>query len=145
MAFDLDRFVQAQMGTYEGALRELRGGRKTGHWIWFIFPQFRGLGRSEIAMYYALDSLDEARAYLAHPVLGPRLRACASALLAVPDRTAEQILGGLDALKVRSSMTLFGRAAPSEPVFHEVLDRYYGGTEDALTVAELGLPDSRMS
>jgi uncharacterized protein (DUF1810 family) len=137
MAFDLDRFVQAQVGTYDGALRELRDGQKTGHWIWFIFPQVHGLGRSEAATYYALESLDEARAYLAHPVLGPRLRACASALLAVPDRTAAQILGGLDALKVRSSMTLFQHADPNEPLFRQVLERFYDGVEDELTVARL--------
>jgi uncharacterized protein (DUF1810 family) len=134
----LERFVQAQAGSYEGALRELRDGRKTGHWIWFIFPQVQGLGRSDVATYYALASLDEARAYLAHPVLGPRLRACASALLAVSDRSAEAILGGLDAMKVRSSMTLFHRAAPDEPVFGQVLDRFYGGVEDELTISRLG-------
>jgi len=138
VADDLQRFVQAQMGTYEGALRELRGGRKTGHWIWFIFPQIAGLGRSDVSRYYAIASLAEARAYLAHPVLGSRLRECASALLSVPGRTAEQILGGIDALKVRSSMTLFHRAAPDEPLFSQVLDRFYGGLEDDLTVARLG-------
>lgn len=137
MTFDLDRFVQAQTGTYEGALRELRGGRKTGHWIWFIFPQLRGLGLSEMSRLYAIESLQEAQAYLAHPVLGQRLRECTAALLAVPDRTAEQILGGLDALKVRSSMTLFHRAAPDEPLFRGVLERFYGGVEDELTVARL--------
>lgn len=138
MDFDLDRFVEAQARTYDGALCELRRGQKTGHWIWFIFPQIRGLGRSEMAAAYALGSIDEARAYLAHPVLGPRLRSCVSAVLGVPDRTAEQILGGLDALKLRSSMTLFHRAAPEEPLFAQMLDRFYGGVEDDLTIARLG-------
>ena len=138
MSFDLDRFVQAQAGTYESALRELRDGRKTGHWIWFIFPQVAGLGRSEVSRFYAIESLGEAQAYLAHPVLGPRLRECAAALLSVPGRTAERILGGIDALKVRSSMTLFHRAAPDEPIFRQVLDRFYGGVEDELTIERLG-------
>ena len=138
MAFDLDRFVLAQAGTYEGALRELRDGRKTGHWIWFIFPQVSGLGRSDVSRYYAISSLEEARAYLAHPVLGPRLRESAAALLSVPGRSAEQILGGIDAMKVRSSMTLFHRAAPDEPLFRQVLDRFYGGVEDELTNEQLG-------
>jgi uncharacterized protein (DUF1810 family) len=138
MRYDLDRFVQAQAGTYEGALRELRDGRKTGHWIWFVFPQLEGLGRSELSRFYALESLDEARAYLAHPLLGPRLRACAEAVLAVEGRTAEEILGGIDATKLRSSMTLFRRAAPEERLFSQVLDRFYGGVEDELTVVRLG-------
>jgi uncharacterized protein (DUF1810 family) len=138
MAHDLERFVQAQAGSYAGALEELRAGRKTGHWIWFIFPQIEGLGRSDLSRYYALASLDEARAYLAHPVLGSRLRECAAALLAVEGRSAEQILGGVDAMKVRSSMTLFHRAAPDQPVFGLVLDRYYEGIEDELTLAQLG-------
>ena len=137
MAFDLERFVQAQAGTYEGALRELRDGRKTGHWIWFIFPQVEGLGRSEMSRFYAIESLGEARAYLAHPVLGPRLLDCAAALLSVTGRTAEGILGGIDAVKVRSSMALFHRAAPDESLFGQVLDRLYGGAEDELTIARL--------
>ena len=138
MAYDLERFVLAQQGSYDAALQELRDGRKTGHWIWFIFPQGQGLGRSEMSRYYALESLDEARAYLAHPVLGPRLRECAAAMLSVPCRSAEQILGGIDAVKLRSSMTLFHRAAPDEPLFGRVLDRFYGGMEDELTVERLG-------
>ena len=138
MDHDLERFVVAQTHAYDGALEELRRGRKTGHWIWFVFPQVAGLGRSGMSQQYAIASLDEARAYLAHPVLGPRLRECARAVLASTDRTAEQILGPLDALKVRSSMTLFQRAAPDEPVFAEVLDRYYGGVPDERTDALLG-------
>ena len=137
MPADLDRFVQAQRGVYEGALDELRRGRKTSHWMWFIFPQIEGLGHSEMAELYAIESLDEARAYLDHPVLGPRLRACATAILTVSARTAEEILGPIDAVKLRSSMTLFLRAAPDEPVFAEVLDRWYGGVPDAATDARL--------
>jgi uncharacterized protein (DUF1810 family) len=134
---DLDRFLVAQQGVYPGVLDELRSGRKTGHWIWFIFPQIAGLGRSEVSRYYAMASLVEARAYLDHPVLGERLRSCATILLATRDRTATEIFGSLDALKVRSCMTLFHRAAPNEPVFAQVLERYFGGAVDALTEALL--------
>jgi uncharacterized protein (DUF1810 family) len=135
---DLERFVAAQRTGYDRVLAELRAGRKTGHWIWFIFPQVAGLGRSETSRYYAIASLDEARAYLAHPVLGPRLRECAGLLLATQGRTASDILGELDAMKVRSSMTLFERAAPVEPVFREVLDRFYDGIGDAATDELIG-------
>jgi uncharacterized protein (DUF1810 family) len=138
MDHDLERFVVAQTHAYDRALEELRRGCKTGHWIWFVFPQVAGLGRSGMSQQYAIASLDEARAYLAHPVLGPRLRECARAVLASTDRTAEQILGPLDALKLRSSMTLFHRAEPDEPVFAEVLDRYYSGIADERTDALLG-------
>ena len=132
MPFDLERFVAAQEGGYEGALRELRQGRKTGHWIWFIFPQLAGLGRSEMSRFYGIESLAEARAYLDHPVLGARLRECVGAVLATSGRTAEEIFGSLDAMKVRSSMTLFQRAAPEVPLFREMLDRFYAGfTDDA--------------
>jgi uncharacterized protein (DUF1810 family) len=140
MPFDLERFVAAQEGVYEGALRELRAGRKSGHWIWFIFPQLRGLGRSEMSRFYGIGSLDEARAYLDHPVLGPRLRECAGAVLATSGRTADQIFGSLDAMKVRSSMTLFHRAAPDEAPFQGVLERFYGGVADEATDALLGDP-----
>jgi len=134
--FHLQRFIEAQDdgGTYEHALAELRAGRKRTHWMWFIFPQLAGLGRSATAQRYAIGSLDEARAYLAHPLLGPRLRECAQALLAAPaDLTTHDILGATDALKLRSSMTLFARAAPDEPLFRDVLDRYYGGVADEAT------------
>lgn len=137
MTADLDRFVEAQRGIYKSALAELRRGRKTGHWMWFIFPQIAGLGRSEMSRAYAITSLDEARAYLAHPVLGVRLRECAAALLSVQGRTAQEILGSIDATKLRSSVTLFHRAAPDEPVFAAVLDRYFDGTADAATDARL--------
>jgi uncharacterized protein (DUF1810 family) len=138
MTYDLERFVAAQEHGYEGILAELRRGRKTGHWIWFVFPQVAGLGRSEMSERYAIGSVDEARAYLAHPVLGPRLRECAAALLDHGDRTAESILGQIDAVKVRSSMTLFALAAPDDPLFGQVLDRFYGGSADAATIARLG-------
>ena len=133
MPFDLERFVRAQEGVYEGVLRELRAGRKSGHWIWFIFPQLAGLGRSEMSRFYGIESLDEARAYLDHPVLGARLRECVGAVLATSGATAEGIFGSLDAMKVRSSMTLFHRAAPDEPMFKETLERFYGGVADDAT------------
>ena len=138
MAIDLDRFLTAQEGTYDGALAELRRGRKTGHWIWFVFPQLDGLGRSEMSRRYGIVSLDEAEAYAAHPVLGARLRECAEALLAARSTSAEDILGSIDAVKVRSAMTLFQRAAPDEPVFGRVLDRFYAGRADPATEAMLG-------
>ena len=133
----LDRFVTAQEGVYAGVLDELRSGRKTGHWIWFIFPQIAGLGRSDVSRFYSIASLDEARAYLAHPVLGARLIECATIVAAIPDRTAIEVFGGVDAMKVRSSMTLFDRVAPDEPVFRAVLDRLYDGTADDATDALL--------
>ncbi len=138
MAFDLERFVAAQRSVYDDVLVELRNGRKTGHWIWFIFPQVAGLGSSGMSQLYSIGSLEEARAYLDHPVLGVRLRECAGLILASPGRTATEIFGSLDAKKVRSSMTLFHRAAPEEAVFEQVLDRYYGGVADDATDARLG-------
>jgi uncharacterized protein (DUF1810 family) len=133
MPFDLERFVLAQEPAYDGVLEELRRGRKTGHWIWFIFPQVAGLGSSPISQRFAIASLDEARAYLAHAVLGARLRECAGIVLATRGRSAEEIFGSIDALKVRSCMTLFHRAAPDEPLFAQVLDRCYGGVADEAT------------
>src|SRR5262245_13808588 len=135
--FDLERFVDAQRSTYDAALAELRAGRKQSHWMWFVFPQLRGLGRSETSRFYGLDGLGEARAYLAHPVLGPRLRAACDAILAAPGN-AVAILGSIDALKLRSCATLFGRAAPEDPVFPAVLERLYGGAPDPQTEALLG-------
>ena len=134
-ADDLERFVRAQDsgGTYEQALAELRRGRKTTHWMWFVFPQVAGLGRSPMAQRYAIESLDEARAYLAHPVLGPRLLECAQAVLDSDPGSAEAIFGGIDAVKLRSSMTLFLRADPSHPQFQGVLDAYFDGVPDAAT------------
>ena len=140
-SYRLERFVAAQDrgGTYERAVAELRGGAKVSHWMWFVFPQLRGLGRSPTAQYYGIASLDEARAYLDHPVLGLRLRQCVEAVLPWADkRTAEQILGPVDAMKLRSSMTLFAAANPGEPVFAEVLAKFFGGIGDDATLARLG-------
>ena len=133
MKYDLDRFLVEQERVYDGVVDELRRGHKTGHWIWFIFPQIAGLGRSAMSQQFAISSLDEARAYLAQPVLGPRLRECAGLLLGLEGGTAEGIFGPIDAMKLRSSMTLFHRAAPDEPVFAQVLDRYFDGVPDGLT------------
>ena len=135
--YRLERFVEAQRGVMDRVMAELHAGRKTGHWIWFVFPQLAGLGRSELARYYGITSLGEAQAYLAHAVLAERLRACTDALLAIRARTAEQVLGPVDAMKVRSSMTLFHRAAPDEERFQAVLARWYGGVPDELTDALL--------
>jgi uncharacterized protein (DUF1810 family) len=139
-SYDLERFVAAQddYGSYDGALAELRAGRKTGHWIWYVFPQIAGLGLSAISQRYAIGSLAEAQAYLRHEVLGPRLRECASVVAATRDRTAEQIFGDLDAVKVRSCVTLFLRADPAEAVFQQVLDNHYGGVPDPGTDRRLG-------
>jgi uncharacterized protein (DUF1810 family) len=138
MPDDLERFVDAQEQVYPSVLRELRSGHKTGHWIWFIFPQIAGLGQSATSQEFAIATLDEARDYLDHPVLGARLRECAELVPAVEGRTADQIFGPLDAMKVRSSMTLFHRAAPDEPLFSRVLDRCYGGVADGATDRLLG-------
>jgi uncharacterized protein (DUF1810 family) len=136
----LRRFVDAQeeAAIYARAPAELRAGRKQGHWIWFVFPQIAGLGASPMSRTYAIGSLDEARAYLDHPLLGPRLRECCEAVLAAdPSLTAEQILGTIDALKLRSSMTLFLRAAPDNLLFSAVLARFYDGEPDPETDARL--------
>ena len=136
--FRLHRFLDAQEGAMDGALGELRSGRKSGHWIWFVFPQLAGLGRSDMARFYGIASIEEARAYLAHPELGVRLHACVDALLAIEGRSAEEALGPIDAMKVRSSMTLFLRADPADPAFLAVLERWYRGTPDPLTDGLLG-------
>ena len=127
--YRLERFTAAQDqdGTYERAVAELRAGRKVSHWMWFVFPQIEGLGFSAISKRYAVSSLDEARAYLAHPVLGPRLITAANIVAGTEGRSAEQIFGSVDALKLRSSMTLFGAADPDQPVFKKVLDKYFTG------------------
>ena len=137
--YRLERFVSAQDsgGTYQRALAELRAGRKTSHWMWFIFPQVAGLGFSAMAQRYAISGVAEARAYLGHPVLGPRLRACTEAIAAVADSTADRILGPVDAMKLRSCMTLFAAAAPDEKVFGQVLVRYFDGEPDEATLARL--------
>jgi uncharacterized protein (DUF1810 family) len=128
---DLERFITAQDsgGTYQHAVAELRKGRKTSHWMWFIFPQIAGLGRSAMAQAYAIDNLAEAQAYLAHPVLGPRLVECAELVASHRGRSAEQIFGGIDAMKLRSSMTLFARADPDQEVFGQVIDQYFEGPD----------------
>src|SRR6476661_9964498 len=133
--FDLARFLDAQeaAGTYEQALQELRDGHKRSHWMWFVFPQIAGLGRSPTSRRYAITSRDEAVAYLRHPVLGPRLLACVAALNHIEGRSAEQVLGSIDAQKLRSSVTLFLRADPSAQAFAQVLDRYFDGLPDPAT------------
>jgi uncharacterized protein (DUF1810 family) len=135
--FDLGRFVEAQQEAYATALAELRAGRKRSHWIWFVFPQLRGLGRSAMSHLYGLRGLAEARAYAQHPVLGPRLVECVEAMLAHEGVAARAVLGEIDALKLRSCLTLFARAAPAEAVFRAALERYYGGAPDPATVSML--------
>jgi len=133
--YDLARFVEAQedAGNFERALTELRGGRKTTHWMWFVFPQLAGLGQSPTSRHFAISSLGEARAYLDHETLGPRLLQCAAIVADLPETSALAIFGPLDAQKLRSSMTLFLRAAPEEPTFRRVLDRFFGGESDPFT------------
>jgi uncharacterized protein (DUF1810 family) len=139
MTDGLERFVREQDRDYDHVLAELRRGRKASHWIWFIFPQIAGLGRSAMSQHFAIASLDEARAYLAHPLLGARLRECVGLLLGIKGRSADEIFGALDAMKVRSSMTLFHRAAPEEPTFRQVLERFYAGIADPATDERLRL------
>jgi uncharacterized protein (DUF1810 family) len=138
--YDLERFVQAQARNYEQALAEIRRGRKQSHWMWYVFPQLAGLGTSSTAQRYALANLDEAAAYLHHPLLGPRLLECASALLRVEGRSANEIFGWPDELKLRSSLTLFALVSPAQSVFDRVLDAYFNGEHDAKTLQLLGLP-----
>ena len=132
--FDLARFLQAQEGAYAQALAEVRRGRKTSHWMWFVFPQVAGLGSSPTAQHYALAGLDEARAFFVHPVLGARLREVAEAAAALQGRTAREVFGSPDDLKLRSSLTLFEAAAPGEAVFGRALDALCGGARDARTL-----------
>jgi uncharacterized protein (DUF1810 family) len=138
--YDLERFVAAQDsgGTYDQAVAELRQGRKTSHWMWFVFPQIAGLGQSPTSRTYAISSVAEARAYLAHPSLGPRLLECAALVCDAQGRSAEQIFGGIDALKLRSSMTLFLHADPEARAFRQVLDQYFGGIPDSATEERIG-------
>jgi len=135
--YDLRRFVDAQAHPYDQALQELRDGAKRTHWMWFVFPQVEGLGRSGMAQRFAISGLQEARAYLSHPVLGRRLVECARALTALDTADPVEVFGPVDAQKLRSSMTLFARAAPDEPVFRDVLDHYFGGAEDDATTSRL--------
>ena len=135
--FDLRRFVDAQDLVYDTVVAELRNGEKRSHWIWFVFPQLRGLGRSPTAKRFGISSLDEARAYLRHEVLGPRLRECAQLVAGIDGRSIDAIFGWPDNLKVRSSMTLFMRATEDNADFRAVLDKFYDGVEDAATLEEL--------
>lgn len=135
---DLQRFVDAQDRVYDNVLDELRAGRKRSHWMWFVFPQIRGLGNSPTAQHYGIASLEEARAYLNHPVLGPRLRECVALVNAVEGRSAEQVFGWPDDLKLRSSVTLFAHATDDNGDFLALLDKYYGGEQDPLTLERLG-------
>lgn len=135
--FDLRRFVDAQDGVYATVLAELRNGAKRSHWIWFVFPQLRGLGRSPTAVRFGITSIDEARAYLSHPVLGPRLRECTRLVARIDGRSVDEIFGWPDNLKVRSSMTLFARATDDPDIqadFRAVLDKFYNGEDDPATV-----------
>jgi uncharacterized protein (DUF1810 family) len=135
--WDIERFVDAQACVYEEALSELRRGRKIGHWMWFVFPQIEGLGHSPTAQQYAISGLDEARGYVAHPVLGPRLVECARVVAGTTGRSAHEIFGSPDDLKLRSSMTLFACAAPDTAEFQHVLDRYFDGELDKRTLERL--------
>jgi len=136
--YDLQRFVAAQEPRYAQVTAELAAGAKTSHWMWFVFPQLKSLGRSSTALHYGINGLDEARAYAEHPLLGTRLRQCCSLLIGLQGRSAPQIFGAIDTLKLRSCLTLFERAAPEEPLFAQVLAKYYGGERDAATLQLLG-------
>ncbi len=135
--YNLNRFLSAQAPVIEQVRAELCAGRKRSHWMWFVFPQIAGLGRSGMAQRYAIASLDEARAYLAHDIIGPRLCECAALVMAVEGRSIGEIFGYPDDLKFHSSMTLFARAAPQEPLFREALRKYFGGEEDRATVERI--------
>ena len=140
-SFNLQRFVDAQNPVYDDVLGELRAGQKRSHWMWFVFPQIQGLGRSAMAQRYAIASLDEAAAYLAHPILGPRLRECTALLNGVEGKSIEDIFGYPDDMKFHSSMTLFAEVGVGEPVFLESLQKYFGGSRDAATLDCLQSPD----
>lgn len=143
-AYDLARFVEAQRGSYENALAEIGSGRKRSHWMWYIFPQIAGLGSSATSRRYALRSTSEAEAYLRHDILGPRLTACAEAALAVRSRSARDIFGTPDDLKLRSSATLFAAVSPAGSVFHRLLDKYYDGAPDEATLEILARLGTRL-
>jgi uncharacterized protein (DUF1810 family) len=132
--YQLERFVAVQQSIYQQVVDELSAGRKRSHWMWFIFPQLAGLGFSAMAQHYAVSGLAEARAYLAHPVLGPRLRECSALVLAVQGATVHGIFGSPDNMKFHSSMTLFAQAAPDETLFRDCLDKYFGGVPDQATL-----------
>lgn len=138
--FDLNRFVRAQQAVYEQALSEIRSGRKTSHWMWYIFPQFDGLGSSAFAKEYAIKSVAEAEAYLTHPILGPRLMECVEAVLSVTGRSAHDIFDSPDDMKLRSCATLFACVSPAGSAFDRLLDRYFRGERDPKTLHLLGIP-----
>lgn len=138
--YDLQRFVDAQRPIHDRALTELKAGLKQSHWMWFIFPQIAGLGRSETARRYAIQNAEEAKAYVEHPLLGLRLEECAQALLAHAERPARQILGSPDDMKLHSSMTLFAAVAPEREVFQKVLDAFFAGQPDPATLSRLAQP-----
>jgi len=135
--FDLDRFVEAQAKDYARALAELRAGRKRTHWMWYVLPQLRGLGSSSMARLYGIGSAQEAAAYLAHPVLGPRLRECVAAMNALDGKSAVEVLGEIDAAKFRSCLTLFGSVDPGDAVWRDALDAFFAGAPDDRTLAIL--------
>ena len=135
--FNLERFLDAQASSYETALAELRAGGKRSHWMWFIFPQMRGLGHSDRAQFFGIGSLEEALAFHSDPILGRRLRECVAALVKLPGKSAEEILGSVDALKLQSSLTLFRIAAPGEPLFQRALEQYFDGELDPHTIGLL--------
>jgi uncharacterized protein (DUF1810 family) len=136
---NLRRFIEAQQGVYERAISEISSGRKRSHWMWYIFPQFAGLGFSSTSQHYAIKTLEEAKAYVAHPVLGPRLLECAQAALDVEGRSANQIFGSPDDMKLRSCATLFAGVSPAGSVFHRLIGKYYGGAFDEKTLHLLGV------
>ena len=135
---DLNRFVQAQQASYDEALAEIQSGRKVSHWMWYVFPQFDGLGFSSTTRFYAIKSVAEAEAYLSHPVLGPRLVACAEAALGVEGWSAREVFGSPDDMKLKSSATLFAAVSPPGSVFHQLLDKYFQGEGDGVTLRLLG-------
>ena len=135
--YDLNRFVDAQDADYDAAITEIRSGRKRSHWMWYVFPQIAGLGFSPTSQHFAIRSLAEAKAYLAHPVLGPRLQECAEALLVLNGRSAHDIFGAPDDMKLRSSATLFAQAAPAGSIFHRIIEKYFEGRPDERTLAAL--------
>lgn len=135
--FKLERFVEAQAPVYQAVVAELKAGRKTGHWMWFIFPQIAGLGRSATAQKFAISSADEAAAYLAHPLLGPRLRECCALVAAIDDREVDEIFGAPDNLKFHSAMTLFAEIAPDEAVFQDCINKFFDGLPDQATIDRL--------
>lgn len=131
---NLQRFIDAQSPVFDRVLQELKNGKKVSHWMWYIFPQIKGLGFSSMSQFYAIKNADEAIAYLQHPILGKRLIDCCQTILAHTDKSAEQIFGGIDSVKLKSSMTLFAQVAPNQPIFQQVLDQYFNGEKDEKTL-----------